>query len=451
MKHTFYTMAIMVALATSCASDPDVLADYMASKETNTATAAEELAQYGLAIDTTSLAETETIPADDEDYIENNEFTRTISISYDGDTAYVSGSYNDVTVDVKGADVTVTSAKKKMDYHVSGASTDGCLKIYSENKFALNLDGLTLANADGAAINIQSKKRGFIVVKTGTVNTLSDGTAYTDTVAGEDMKAAFFSEGKMLFSGTGKLQVYGNTKAALRSDKYILFRPGVNVYAKATAGNAIKSNDGLFIRGGVINAESTADDARAMTSEGVIEISGGRTTLLASGTSSNGLSDGAALKADTTLTVSGGTLLTQSLNANAIHAKQDMEVTGGTLVAYGAAQPAYAIYCDDGTLTVAGGTIKAIGGTTTAPSSASTAPTLTAYMTETASAGTALSLATADGTALTSLTCPRTLAQYALLLASPSMATGSSYTLNSGTKTLATFTLSSTGYILNNN
>lgn len=409
----------------SCASDPDVLGDYFASLEDN-ATAEEELAQYGLAVDTTSLSETETVPSDDEDYIENNKFTKSIYIVYDGDTAYISGSASGATVTAKGADVTISSTVKKMDYHVSGSTTNGCLKIYSDYKFALNLDGVTLANTDGAAINIQSKKRGFIVLKDGTVNTLADGTAYTDTVAGEDMKAAMFSEGKMLLSGTGKLRVAGHAKAALRSDKYILFRPGVNVYTEATAGNAIKTNDGIFMRGGVVNAVTTAADARAMTSEGIIDISGGRTTLIASGTSSNGLSDGAALKADTLLSVSGGQLLCQSLTANAIHAKQDMAVTGGEIVAYGAPQPAYGIYCADGTLSITGGTVKAIGGLNTAP----TAPATAYAATTSAPAGTTLTLNGSDGTAIMSLIAPRTYDTCSLLLASPTIVTGGTYTIN---------------------
>ena len=67
------------------------------------------------------------------------------------------------------------------------------------------------------------------------------------------MKACFFSEGKMLFSGKGSLNVYANCKAGIRSDDYVLFRPGNNIYVKATAGNAIKANDALYIKGGVMS------------------------------------------------------------------------------------------------------------------------------------------------------------------------------------------------------
>ena len=58
----------------------------------------------------------------------------------------------------------------------------------------------------------------------GTTNTLTDGTKYTDATDDEDMKAAFFSEGKMLFSGAGTLSVYANCKAGIRSDDYVIMK-----------------------------------------------------------------------------------------------------------------------------------------------------------------------------------------------------------------------------------
>lgn len=445
MKKTIISFLTGAALLTGCASDPDVLGDYMASLSGDTTVDTQtELATYGLAVDTTSYAEDETIDASDEDYIENNSFTKTVNIVYDGTSATVTGSVSGVTVTTNGADVTVNSTVKKVAYHVSGSTTDGCLKIYSNYKFALNLDGVTIHNSDGAAINIQSKKRGFIVLKEGTVNTLTDGTAYTDTVAKEDMKATFFSEGKMLFSGKGKLRIQGSAKAALRTDKYLLFRPGVNVYAQSSAGNAIKTNDGILVRGGAINAVSTAANARAMTSEGVILISGGRTILIASGTNENGKSDGAALKADTTMTVTGGILSCQSTYSNAIHAKEKLTVSGGSILAYGAGATAYGISCDSIPMQLNGGVVAAIGGKNSAPSSSSTSAFAAFTATGSVSAATPLSLCDASGNSVVSLRAPRSYTGYSLLFASPNLTNGSAYTLQNATSTLATVTSLST-------
>ena len=72
-----------------------------------------------------------------------------------------------VTVTINGADVIINSSAKKVCYNVSGTTTNGFLKIYSDNKFELNLNGVNITNPDGAAINIQSKKRGYIVLADG--------------------------------------------------------------------------------------------------------------------------------------------------------------------------------------------------------------------------------------------------------------------------------------------
>ena len=212
-----------------------------------------DLTGFDISIDKTSLSESETIPTEGdeaEDFIENNSFKSEVDITFNGSSASTSGSVDGVTVTINGADVVVKSSAKKVCYNVSGTTTNGFLKIYSDNKFKLNLNGVSITNPDGAAINIQSKKRGYIVLADGTENTLTDGTKYSDATDDEDMKACFFSEGKMLFSGKGSLNVYANCKAGIRSDDYVLFRPGNNIYVKGTAGNGIKANDALYIKDG---------------------------------------------------------------------------------------------------------------------------------------------------------------------------------------------------------
>lgn len=300
-----------------------------------------EVTSFDIAIDKTALEETENIPTDNdeaEDYIENNKFTNDISIHFDGSSATVSGSVSGVTVTAENADVVVKSTAKKVHYTVSGSTSDGFLKIYSDNKFALELNGVEITNPDGAAINIQSKKRGYIVLADGTQNVLTDGTKYADQTDDEDMKACFFSEGKMLFSGSGELDVYANCKAGIRSDDYVMFRPGNSVYVKSTAGNGIKANDAIYIRGGVVNVETSAAAAKALSSDGVIEIDGGRTTAITSGTGcldDDGLdvSGSAGIKADSTFTMNGGTLCCKSTGngGKGISTDNELYVNGGTI------------------------------------------------------------------------------------------------------------------------
>lgn len=300
-----------------------------------------DLTSFDISIDKTALSESENIPTEGdeaEDFIENNSFKSEVDIAFKGSSASTSGSVDGVKVTINGADVVVKSSAKKVCYNVSGTTTNGFLKIYSDNKFELNLNGVSITNPDGAAINIQSKKRGYIVLADGTENTLTDGTKYSDATDDEDMKACFFCEGKMLFSGKGSLNVYANCKAGIRSDDYVLFRPGNNIYVKATAGNAIKANDALYIKGGVINVETSAAASKGLSSDGLVQIDGGRTTVLTTGTGEydseeQDVSGCAGVKADSIFVMNGGALYCKSTGAGGkgISCDQTLTVNDGTI------------------------------------------------------------------------------------------------------------------------
>ncbi|MBR0274691.1 MAG: carbohydrate-binding domain-containing protein [Prevotella sp.] len=297
-----------------------------------------EVATFDVSIDTSTLAETEgEIPADDDDYVENTTFTQSLSIVYDGTTATCDKTIDNVTVTIDGADVTINSlTDEKVTYTVSGTTTDGSLKIYSSKKFQLVLNGVNITNPTAAAINIQSSKRAYVVLADGTTNTLTDGSSYTDVTDGEDMKACFFSEGQLCFSGSGKLNVYANCKAGIRSDDYVMIRPNTNIYVKATAGNGIKGNDALYIYGGVINVEASALAAKALSTDGHMVISGGRTTAVTTGNATvedNELTGSAGIKADSTLTITGGELYVKSTGNGGKGISTDMQtyIKGGTV------------------------------------------------------------------------------------------------------------------------
>ena len=56
------------------------------------------LASFDVALNASALSETETVPADDEDYVENSEFSSVIEIVYSGSSASVNGSADGVEV-----------------------------------------------------------------------------------------------------------------------------------------------------------------------------------------------------------------------------------------------------------------------------------------------------------------------------------------------------------------
>ena len=308
--------------------------------------AVDDITPKEIALDDSDLTEpSETVPDDEDaldygDYVENTAWATSVRINFDGETATVTGNPSSVVVTVDGAHVTVTSAAKRVRYIVSGATTNGSLKFYSEKKFQLQLDGVDITNPQGAAINNQCGKSFYLVLNEGTENTLCDGDEYT-MVEDEDQKATLFSEGQILVSGKGTLNVYSTGKHCIASDDYILVRPGCHLYLNSTSGHGIKAKDYVHIKGGVINMEIAANGSKGINSDSLVYITGGRTTIINSGTTrvetdslGNSVSTGAAgVKADYSMTMTGGTLNVKCTgnDAKGLNVSQTFTFSGGEL------------------------------------------------------------------------------------------------------------------------
>ncbi len=326
MKRILYYIASLVIVSTtvSCVNDDTDFSDYFNQSHGDTTVVNDSdtivtptVPIKTIEIDSTALAESaDVVPTDEtdpayEDYVENAEFKYTINIAFSetGD-AVVTGNTTRASVTVDGNHVTVKTSTKKIQYVLSGSSSNGSFKIYSEYKFKVTLNGLTLTNPTGAAFNNQCGKALYMVLADGTTNRLEDGSTYAD-VANEDMKGTLFSEGQIIFSGSGSLNVIANGRNAIASDDYIRIRPGVKIYTKALARNGIKVNDGLWIDGGVLNIETHAGGAKGINCEANVNIAGGRTTIIGSGgvTIEEGdTTSCAGIKCDSTLNMTGGTL-----------------------------------------------------------------------------------------------------------------------------------------------
>ncbi len=287
--------------------------------------------------DTTPLSETDSLYPDDNDYHENSTFARTVTITFDGDTATVATQATGVSATIDGAHVTINTTRKGVSYVVRGSTADGGLKIYSRRKFMLTLDGADITNTTGAAINNQCGKSMYVVLADGTTNSLADGSTYL-TPASEDEKGALFSEGQIIFSGKGTLDVTAVGRNGIASDDYIVFRPGVVVGVTATARNCIKANDGVTVRGGVLNLMCSAQGGKGVNSEAFINISGGRLTAITTGgaAAEDGDTTGvAALKCDSDLVMTGGVvrLKCSGDGAKGVNTNGNLTVAGGQLTA----------------------------------------------------------------------------------------------------------------------
>lgn len=298
-----------------------------------------DVQSFSVAFNKNAIAESVDVDAEDDDYIENTTFAKTITITFStSGTASVSGDDEGI-VSINGNDVTANNETDKVvKYILTGETSDGFFKLYSSKKQAIVLNGVNITNPDGAAINNQSKKRTFIVLNDGSKNYLTDGTKYNDAVDSEDMKACFFSEGQLVFSGSGYLEVDANCKAGIRSDDYVRTLPKTNIFVDASAGNGIRGNDAVIITGGVVNVNVTGTADKGISSDGEVRLDGGRTTIMTSGGYEYDEEDldytaCAGIKADSIVNINGGELNIKStgIGGKGINSDDKININDGVI------------------------------------------------------------------------------------------------------------------------
>lgn len=292
-------------------------------------------------------------PSSDDD-ISTTTFKAKITITYSdageasvkGDSfGYVSVDGNKVTVNNTGGEVLI--------YELAGTSSNGFFKVYGAKKQAIVLNGLNLTNPDGAAINNQNKKRTFVVVN-GT-NTLSDGASAAYASEGEeDMKAVFFSESQLIFSGSGLLTVHARNaqgKAGISSDDYVrlMNSPTIKVNAGSSAGNGLKGKDYVQLTSGSLVVSIAAAMAKGISTDDYVLVEGGVHMVTSTGGVAYDDEDAeytgtSCVKADNYFAMTGGSLTLKNtgdggkgIRAGSYdfdetnHTLSDSYVTGGSL------------------------------------------------------------------------------------------------------------------------
>ena len=353
MNKRFFWMISMLVIAamTACSSDDDSIDDSSSSNDNNAATTSTaedvlskvtsngDITTFNVDINKASLSETLSVDENDDDYIENTSFASTITVTFSTSGAATVEGDDSGIIKINGNDVSATNETGKViKYVLTGTTNDGFFKLYSTKKQAIVLNGVKITNPDGAAINNQSKKRTFIVLEEGTNNYLADGTKYTDAVDDEDMKACFFSEGQLIFSGKGYLEVDGNCKAGIRSDDYVRILPQTNIFVDSSSGNGIRGNDAVIITGGVININVTGTADKGISTDGYFQVDGGRTTILTSGGYEYDEDDAdytacAGVKADSLITINNGILNIKSTGTGGkgLNCDDKININGGEI------------------------------------------------------------------------------------------------------------------------
>jgi hypothetical protein len=256
----------------------------------------------------------------------------TVRVDYSGTSAkvYVSGDaapYLSVSVD--GAHVGILQSdelEQEMTYVLSGSTTDGEFYMAGSYKARVELEGVTIVNAtplwSGAAVYVKNGKRIDISVKEGTVNSLTDCSTPSTTLA---QKGCLWVKGHAEFKGKGTLNVYGTFSEAhaiktgeymtmknctlnvlsagkdgVHTSEYFLMTSGTlsvqNVGDDAlqaeldgstntgeTADHEEEDSGNIYIEGGTLTLTSTADGAKCLKSDSTVIVSGGHLTLNASG------------------------------------------------------------------------------------------------------------------------------------------------------------------------
>lgn len=279
-------------------------------------------------------------------------------ISFTDSAVTADGKYSGY--EIEGTDVSITAAGT---YVFSGDCDDGSITVKKGvTGVTLVLNGLTLTNADSAAITLNKTAEAALIAAAGSENTVADTAGANDENAAVKVK----SGASLSLSGTGTLTACGNVKNGIKGasdavitvdemtlnieaaddglscDDELTIKGGrVNITAGGDAVKASPDTDdtenpdttslgSVTISGGTITLEAAADGIQA---DGDLTISGGTFAVTANGGHTTAISDEDAsckgLKAGKTLTVSGGTFTVDSAD-DALHAN-DVTVSGGTL------------------------------------------------------------------------------------------------------------------------
>lgn len=298
----------------------------------------------------------------------------TVSVVYGYSSASVKIAGNIaqyVNVDVEYGHVSIKQSSDVSDttcgeitYVLSGDCTNGEFSLEGSYKASIELDGLTLTNPRGAAIDIENGKRIALRVKENTVNTLTDGESGSQ-------KAALYCKGHLEFKQKGTLNVIGNKGHAIAAKEYIEIKnakinilsakkdgiscnqyflmesgelqisgtgdDGIQVEYKDNADREAEDTGSITIKGGTLNINVTADAAKALKADGDFIMTKGDLTAAVTG---GGVWDASKLKTkasscigvDGNLSISGGTLNLTATNGGGkgINVDGDCLISGGT-------------------------------------------------------------------------------------------------------------------------
>ena len=218
-------------------------------------------------------------------------------------------SSSEVTIDLSNPTATdgvtvsdgVITITKAGNYRLSGTYS-GQVKVEAADSdmVRLILDNATITNSTGAAINVVEADEVVIYTASGSTNTVSDGSSYSDTASGSP-DAAIYSKSDLTLAGEGTLKVEGKYEEGIHTTDGLVSASGTLEVNAANTG--IKGKDYVDILDGTITVTATKDGIKATNdtdgNRGWVRLGGGTVNISAG-------DDG--FKAERVLEISGGTL-----------------------------------------------------------------------------------------------------------------------------------------------
>ena len=284
-----------------------------------------------------------------------------------------SASADSDAVSIAGSTVTISD---EGTYLLSGTLDDGMVVVDAEktDKVQLVLDGVTIANADSAALYVREADKVFVTTAAGSSNALSNGGTYVATDE-NNIDAVIFSKADLTLNGAGTLYIAAAAGHGVVSKDDLALTSGT--YDITAQSHGLSGKDSVRIASGTVALDTGKDGIHAEnegdTSLGFVYIADGTLSIDAQG---DGISAGtfAQLQSGTfTIQAGGGSAnasaqsgwatvqsdsAQEDASAKGIKAATDLILNGGT----------YALDCADdglhanGNLTVSDGVFAIASG-----------------------------------------------------------------------------------------
>jgi hypothetical protein len=357
--------------------------------------------------------------------------SRTVGDGIQGDNGVTitGGTFNIITADddVKAHGV---KSDKNIIIGASGAAETApsapnmSISVYGSGSKCINADGditihsgsLTLNTAGNGFWDESSdeadktsgcagiKCDGDLLISGGELTLLSTGTGGKGISADGDIT---ISGGTLDITTTGKAYVYGSFD---------------------TKSKAIKSDNNLTINGGTISIKTYTDGAEGLECEYALTINGGTIEINSYDDAIN--ASGGDNGRSGNITITGGMIFCNASGNDGIDSNGTITISGGTIIALGAAKGEDGFDCDSNTFTVTGGTLIGMGGSTSKPTtSTTTKSTVECNVTYSA----VYHIESFDGVEIMTFKPPATYSgTVCMLFGGGDMVKGTSYTLYSG-------------------